>query len=147
MKQGITRRQFLAGIAMTSAAAALSSCTTLPGGSRGSAGPRRTLNDKIQMGFIGVGWQGNSNLDAFLNIPECRVLAIADVDAGNLEGTVNRVNGHYQNKDCRVYKDFRELFARGDLDAVSLAIPDHWHAILSISALRTQATILRHFAS
>ena len=46
------------------------------------------------------------------------------------------VNKRYGNKDCATYKDFRALFARGDLDAVSLAIPDHWHAIVAISAVR-----------
>lgn len=124
----INRRSFIKAAAAVTGASMLTSCVTLRSASR------RTLNDKIQMGFIGVGWQGNSNLDQFLNINDCRVLAIADVDKNNLNGAVNKVNNKYQNKDCTAYSDFRELLARKDLDAVCISTPDHWHSIPAIMA-------------
>ena len=44
------------------------------------------------------------------------------------------INKNYGNTDCKAYHDFREMFARTDLDAVMLAVPDHWHALLSVAA-------------
>jgi predicted dehydrogenase len=103
--------------------------------------PRRLFgadapSNKITMGFIGVGWQGGGNLDAFLGQDDCRVLAIADVDEGHLREAVNKVNGRHQNQDCKGYQDFRELLARKDLDAVCISTPDHWHAIPAIMAAK-----------
>jgi len=45
------------------------------------------------------------------------------------------VDKKYQNTDCKAYLDFRELIARGDLDAICTATPDHWHAIIAIAAV------------
>src|SRR5216684_4374274 len=73
---------------------------------------------QITMGFIGVGWQGGSNLGDFLKLKDCKVLAIADVDQNHLKGAVDRVNKHYTNSDCKGYRDFRELIGRSDIDAV-----------------------------
>jgi len=134
MKSTLSRRQFIGTLAAASAAAAFSSCTMMPVAPRGPVGARRKKADKVQIGCIGIGWQGGSNLGAFLNNQDCRVVAIADVDERHLVGAVNSVNGHYQNKDCKGYKDFRELIARDDLDAVCISTPDHWHSIPAIAA-------------
>ena len=56
--------------------------------------------------------------------------------AEHLEEAREIVDGHYGTRACAVYRDFRELYARRDLDAVSIAVPDHWHAILAVSAVR-----------
>ena len=101
--------------------------------------PARLLGDdapskQITMGFIGVGWMGEGNLDAFLRQRDCRVLAIADVDERHLDKNIHKVNDRYHNKDCKPYKDFRELLARKDIDAVCISTPDHWHAIPAIAA-------------
>jgi predicted dehydrogenase len=101
--------------------------------------PARLLGDdapskQITMGFIGVGWMGEGNLDKFLSQRDCRVLAIADVDERHLDKNIHKVNDRYHNKDCKPYKDFRELLARKDIDAVCISTPDHWHAIPAIMA-------------
>jgi hypothetical protein len=83
-------------------------------------------SNKIVMGFIGVGWMGGENLNAFLGQSDCRVVAIADVDEGHLASAVERINGRYKNKDCQGYRDFRDLLARRDIDAVCISTPDHW---------------------
>jgi predicted dehydrogenase len=93
-------------------------------------------SNKITMGFIGVGWMGEGNLGSFLGQSDCRVVAIADVDAGHLAKQVERVNGQYKNKDCKGYKDFRELLGRKDIDAVCISTPDHWHGICAVEAAR-----------
>ncbi len=72
----------------------------------------------------------------FLGKPEVQWVAVCDLDDDPLKKAKDTVDTNYGNTDCKTYKDYRELFARGDLDAVSIAVPDHWHAILSIEALR-----------
>jgi predicted dehydrogenase len=91
-------------------------------------------SNKITLGFIGVGWQGGSNLGAFLGEDMCRVVAICDVDEGHLKKAIESVNKRYGNQDCKGYKDFRELLARKDIDAVCISTPDHWHSIPAIAA-------------
>ncbi len=89
---------------------------------------------KITLGVIGIGWQGGSNLDNFLNENDCQVVAACDVDEKHLQGAINKINNKYGNKDCKGYKDFRELLERKDIDAVAISTPDHWHAIQAIAA-------------
>jgi predicted dehydrogenase len=108
--------------------------------------PARLLGDaapskQIVMGFIGVGWMGEGNLNTFLGQKDCRVVAIADVDEGHLGKAVERVNAHYKNKDCQGYRDFRDLLARADVDAVCISTPDHWHAIPAVEAARARKDV------
>jgi len=108
--------------------------------------PSRLFGDdapskQITLGCIGVGWQGGGNLNAFLKLADCRVLAIADVDQGHLNAAVDNVNRHYQNTDCKGYKDFRELLGRSDIDAVCISTPDHWHCIPAVEAARAKKDI------
>jgi predicted dehydrogenase len=96
---------------------------------------------QIVMGFIGVGWMGGDNLKAFLGQSDCRVTAIADVDESHLKAAVDQVNDRYKNKDCKGYRDFRDLLARTDLDAVCISTPDHWHSIPAIEAAKSKRDI------
>jgi predicted dehydrogenase len=93
------------------------------------------------MGFIGVGWMGGDNLNAFLGQNDCRVVAIADVDSRHLQAAVNKVNKKYANQDCKGYKDFRELLERPDIDAVCISTPDHWHGIPAVMAAKAKKDI------
>ena len=102
----------------------------LPGRLFGQDAPSK----KITLGCIGVGWQGGVNLTNFLGIEDCQVVAVCDVDDSHLNEAISKVNGHYKNSDCKGYKDFRELLARKDIDAVCISTPDHWHALLAIAA-------------
>lgn len=92
--------------------------------------------NRISIGCVGVGWQGGANLGAFLAEPDVRITAVCDVDRSHLEEARNRVNRHYQNNDCKTYTDFRELMADPAIDAVMLALPDHWHGIIAVAAAR-----------
>jgi predicted dehydrogenase len=91
-------------------------------------------SNKVTVGCIGVGWQGGSNLNGLLALDDCRVVAVCDVDEAHLKAAIDTVNNRYGNKDCKGYRDFRELLARRDIDAVSIGTPDHWHAIPAIMA-------------
>ncbi|MCK7478528.1 MAG: Gfo/Idh/MocA family oxidoreductase [Candidatus Moduliflexus flocculans] len=75
-------------------------------------------------------------MESFLEKPEVQWVAVCDLDKEPLAMAKGMVDKKYGNKACATYHDFRELYARKDLDAVSIAVPDHWHAILSIAALR-----------
>src|SRR5262249_34229084 len=96
---------------------------------------------QIVMGFIGLGWMGEANLNTFIGQRDCRVVAVADVDEDHLNKARDRINNHYKNKDCKAYKDFRDLIARNDIDAVCISTPDHWHAIPAIEAAKAKKDI------
>ena len=125
--QNATRRHFLKTLAVSAAAPLI-----LPRRLFGAEAP----SNMITVGCIGVGWQGGGNLDSLLALSDCRVIAVCDVDAAHLQEAVQKVNARYGNQDCKGYKDFRELIARDDIDAVAISTPDHWHAIQAIAAAK-----------
>ena len=121
----IDRRRILKLLAASTAAPLI-----LPRSLFGADSP----SNKITVGCIGVGWQGGVNLRGFLNESQCQVVAVCDVDDAHLKKAIDTVNKHYGNQDCKGYKDFRELIARKDIDAVAISTPDHWHGLQAIAA-------------
>ena len=75
-------------------------------------------SDRIVMGGIGFGMQGGSNMKNFLGKDEVQWVAVCDLDDNHLAEARDIVNQKYGNNNCATYKDYRALFARGDLDAV-----------------------------
>ncbi|MCY3021715.1 MAG: Gfo/Idh/MocA family oxidoreductase [Planctomycetota bacterium] len=134
-QSALNRRDFLRRGA-AAAAAAVAFPTIIPASALGDDGKPAPSN-RIVMGCIGVGGQGGSNMGNFLGQPSCQVVAIADVDKNNANSNRDRVNNQYKNKDCKAYYDFRELCARDDIDAVMMATPDHWHAVVALTAVRS----------
>ncbi len=130
----LTRREFLrrSSVATVSAVAFP---YIIPGKALGLDGGVPP-SERIVVGCIGMGGMGMANLDGFLDQPTAQVVAVCDVDEHHLNDAIKKVNDKYGNKDCVGYKDFRELLAREDIDAVSIALPDHWHAIPAIMAAR-----------
>ena len=129
-----TRRQFL----KATAALAVTAPAILPSSIWGDAkGP----NDRITLGFIGMGKQNSGLLNGFLHNKETQVVAVCDVDTTRREHAKKTVEDYYAaqaNKGlfqgCTPYKDFRDLISRPDIDAVVVATPDHWHALIVIAA-------------
>ena len=117
---GTSRRRFL----KRSAAAALSAPWIVPASVLGKGGSIAPSN-RITLGCIGVGRMGSDNLNSFLGEKDCRVVAVCDVDQEHLHTARDKVNNRYGNNDCVAYRDFRDLLARRDIDAISLATPDH----------------------
>jgi len=101
-------------------------------GAEGAVAP----SNRITLGCIGVGGQGTGNMQGFLGKREVRVLAVCDIDKRNRDKAKKIVDGKYANSDCAAYLDFRELIERSDIDALSLAMPDHWHSIPVVMAAR-----------
>ncbi len=128
------RREFLKTIPLAVAGVA-GFPTIVPASALGRSGSIAPSN-RIVMAGIGFGMMGFPNMEAFLSKDQVHWVAVCDVDEKHLFEARDIVNEKYGNNDCAVYRDFRELFLRRDLDAVSIAVPDHWHAILSIAAAR-----------
>lgn len=97
-------------------------------------------NDRITMGFIGIGKQNASLLRNFLYY-DVQVVGVCDVDQTRLDAAEKKVNDWYTAKpeqgsaDCQATKNFEDLIKREDIDAVCIATPDHWHAIQTVAAL------------
>ena len=124
------RRGFLRGAARAGAGVAL--FHIVPSWGQDRPAP----SNRIVMGAIGVGGQGTGNMGQFLGMPDVQFVGVCDVDSNNAARAKKMIDERYGNQDCRAYGDYRELLARGDLDAVSMATPDHWHAVTAIAAAR-----------
>jgi predicted dehydrogenase len=127
----LSRRQFISTTALALAAPSLLSSRAFGQEQRPSA------SNRITVGIVGSGWQGGSNLGGFLGQRGCQVVAVCDVDKNHLQEGVDAVNKRYGNQDCKPYHDYRELMARKDIDAVMLALPDHWHELVAVEAARS----------
>jgi hypothetical protein len=95
-------------------------------------------SEKIAMGFIGVGSMGGGHLRIFLRYDDVQAVAACDLRRIFRRKAAERVERHYGNKGFKTYHDFRELLACDDIDAVTVATPDHWHALIGIEAARNR---------
>ena len=94
-------------------------------------------NDKINVALIGTGEHAlMRNLNNYLEIEGCRVVALCDVDSQRLAVAAERTNKKYGNNKVDTYSDFRELLLRDEIDAIQISTPDHWHAYLSVASLK-----------
>lgn len=93
--------------------------------------------DRVTMACIGVGGRGKENLRNFMGHADCRIAAVCDVNARRAEEARQIVNQHYGDSGCTMYADYRDVLAREDIDAVSIAAPDQWHVLQSMEAVRS----------
>ena len=136
-----TRREFLSRSTTTAAAVSLG----LAGRLQAASG----ANERIRLGFIGVGNRGSQLLHSFRKHDDAQVVALCDVyqpylardrdqvDRQLLQALGSRIPqmGEDLGSDVARYTDFRRLLDRKDIDAVVIATPDHWHAIQAIAAM------------
>ncbi len=114
-----TRRHFLqSGSAATMLAAAVPA--QIPKGA----------NDKINIACIGFGIMGQGDVSTVTTVPGAKLVAVADV----YEGRRTKAKEVY-GKDIFTTRDYREILARADVDAVIVATPDHWHQIIACDAM------------
>ncbi len=128
--QTLSRRAFL-----KASATLIALPTFVPASALGQAG-RPPASERIVMGGIGIGNQGGGDQGAFLGRSDVQYVALCDVKQGVREAAKRRVDQHYGDTGCTAYSDFRELLARTDIDAVHVATPDHWHAVIVVEACR-----------
>ena len=98
--------------------------------------PQRVFgaNDRIRVGVCGLRGQGFAHIEEYARIPNVETVAVCDVDE-------NIMNGRLADMDRmslptpKTYTDVRKLLEDSSIDAVSVATPNHWHALIGIWAL------------
>merc|ERR1711998_457972 len=92
-------------------------------------------NDKIAVGFIGMGRRSGGLVNSFMGQERVAAVAVSDCDTTRRNVSKAQVDKKNGNTGCAAYNDYRDLLARGDLDAVCIATPDHWHAIQILDSM------------
>lgn len=103
-------------------------------------------HERVRLGFIGVGRQAMGLLNNFMKIPGVEVVAGADVYAVKRERFALRVQKNQSEAwkptlAPKLYEDYRELLSNPEVDAVVIASPDHWHALMAIDACKAKKDI------
>jgi predicted dehydrogenase len=127
------RRQFLRYSTAAGAAAVL---PNIIASSVLGAGDETPPSEKIALGCIGVGGMGKQNMDQLISRPECRVVAVCDTYESRRQEAKQIVDSRYQDEGCAMYADYRDLLARADIDAVMIAVQDHWHVVIATAAAK-----------
>lgn len=129
-----SRRQFLKTTASAAGAAVLAP-TILPSsvlGRDGAVAP----SERIVVGGIGIGSRGSYDLGCFLEQKDVEFAAVCDVKQARRLAVKKRVDEHFGNERCEMYRDFRELLDRSDIDAVLIATGPNWHATAAMYSAR-----------
>ncbi len=132
-KNDFSRRSFLK--TASKLGALMMAPQVIPGsilGLNGAVAP----SERIVLGAIGIGNRGSYVLSCFLPLPEVQFVAIADIKAQRREAVKKMADARNGNSDCAMYRDFRELLARQDIDALLIATGPNWHAMASIMAAK-----------
>jgi len=130
-RKRLSRRRFLRAAASAAAAPYVLTSAALGGASAPPAG------DRIGLGIVGTGRQGFEWVQAVRRLTNVRVAGLAEVDSKKLNYALTYIQRYPGGKDCTGHKDFRELLGRDDVDAVVVATPDHWHAVIAIQAVKS----------
>jgi predicted dehydrogenase len=93
-------------------------------------------SDRVRVAHIGLGGMGTNHLNWFRALPEVNVVALSDVDSEHLDKALNVLKTKHPNIESKSYGDFRHILDRHDVDAVTCATPDHWHAQIAIMAFQ-----------
>jgi predicted dehydrogenase len=126
----VSRRAFLAG-----AAAALAAPYVVPSTSLGDAA-RAAPSNRIAVGSIGMGSRGTDHLRALIQATDVQFLAVCDPQQAKREAARAFVDQRYGSAGCAAVADFREVVGRADIDAVVVAAPENWHALIMAAAAR-----------
>ncbi|MEP0846360.1 MAG: Gfo/Idh/MocA family oxidoreductase [Phycisphaerae bacterium] len=133
----ITRRRFLC-----SSIAAAAAPWFIPAAALGGSG-RVAPSERVTLGLIGLKKMGGAHLESLLARGDVQILAVCDVDTVARLAAKKKVEDRYADgtrsgvySGCEAYNEYETLLARPDIDAVLIATPDHWHAIMAVAACR-----------
>lgn len=127
----LTRRDAIRNVSIATTAAWVAA--NLP---QRSSAQQTSANDRINLGIIGIGPRCTYDLQPILKFNDVRCVAISEVQAKRRDAGKKLVDDAYGNSDCKLYRDFREMLDRKDIDAVLIATGDRWHAAASILAAK-----------
>ncbi|WP_395143101.1 Gfo/Idh/MocA family protein [Armatimonas sp.] len=85
-------------------------------------------NNRIVLGLIGCGGMGAANMRNLMDKQGVEVAALCDVDTGRMGGDIAEVEKKYGRKP-EIFRDYRKMLERKDIDAIIVGTPDHWHAL------------------
>jgi predicted dehydrogenase len=129
-----SRRQFLQTAASV-AGAAVAAPMVIPSSALGLDGAVPP-SERIVVGGIGIGRRGGYDLGCFLQQDDVQFVAIADIKQKR-RGEIKKIaDDHHGNENCKMYRDFRELLDRSDIDAVLIATGPNWHATAAMTAAK-----------
>ncbi len=126
MKNTFTRRDFFRITALTGIG-----LTFIP-----FTGLRAAPSDRVRVAHIGLGGMGLAHMNWFANLPEVEVVALCDVDGDRLQAALTLLKSIHPDTKAETFSDFRKILDRQDIDAVTVATPDHWHAQIAILAFQ-----------
>jgi hypothetical protein len=131
----LSRRDFVEN-SILAASAALATCATLKTTSAEEASSDRKVgpNDKLRVATIGVNGQGGQHLKEWLQNPDVDLVAVCDCDPGAYERNANKFKD--MKHPPKYVQDVRKLLEDKSIDAVSIATPNHWHAVMAIWAMQ-----------
>ncbi|SIN66275.1 Gfo/Idh/MocA family protein [Algoriphagus halophilus] len=126
MKKSLNRREFVRYSALTTLGLQF-----LP-----FQGTKAAPSDKVRVAHIGLGGMGLNHLNWFANLPEVEIVALCDVDDTHAQEALVKLKAIHPDTKAQLYSDFRKVLERSDVDAVTIATPDHWHAQITILAFQ-----------
>jgi predicted dehydrogenase len=126
MNKNINRRDFIRQGSMGALGLAL-----LP-----SIFSKAAPSDRLRIAHIGLGGMGNQHMKWFAALPDVEIVALCDVDQDHLNGTLQTLKSLHPDTQAKTYADFRHILDRKDIDAITCATPDHWHAQIATLAFQ-----------
>ncbi len=93
-------------------------------------------SDTLRVAHIGVGEMGNNHINWFAQLPEVKIVALCDVDQTHLASSISNLAAIQPDWKVDTYEDFRHILDRQDIDAITCATPDHWHATIGTLAFQ-----------
>jgi predicted dehydrogenase len=97
---------------------------------------KAAASDRLRIAHIGLGGMGNNHMKWFANLPEVDIVALCDVDELHLGETRQKLEVMKPGIKVDTYADFRHILDRKDIDAITVATPDHWHAQIATLAFQ-----------
>ena len=93
-------------------------------------------SDTLRIAHVGVGWMGTEHLKWFAALPEVEIVALCDLDQEHLNKAMGTLQALHPDTKAKGYGDFRHVLDRKDIDAITIATPDHWHAQIATLAFQ-----------